>query len=91
MGTITIRSGSQSITLLDRNLWAEDIFDNGLYFQRGKNVGFVPETYHVYRKPVEEEIAEEPVEELVEELMNTISNDVVTFCNNLKIVIKEQQ
>ena len=29
--------------------------------------------------------------ELFEEMMNTISNDVVTFCNNLKIVIKEQQ
>ena len=28
--------------------------------------------------------------ELFEEMMNTISNDVVTFCNNLKIVIKEQ-
>ena len=28
--------------------------------------------------------------ELFEEMMNTISNDVVTFCNNLKIVIKEK-
>ena len=29
--------------------------------------------------------------ELFEEMMNTISNDVVTFCNNLKIVIKENR
>ena len=29
--------------------------------------------------------------ELFEEMMNTISNDVVTFCNNLKIVIKENK
>ena len=28
--------------------------------------------------------------ELFESMMNTISNDVVTFCNNLKIVIKEK-
>ncbi len=28
--------------------------------------------------------------ELFEQMMNTISNDVVTFCNNLKIVIKEK-
>ena len=28
--------------------------------------------------------------ELFEEMMNTISNDVVTFCNNLKIVLKEK-
>ncbi len=28
--------------------------------------------------------------ELFEMMMNTISNDVVTFCNNLKIVIKEK-
>jgi len=28
--------------------------------------------------------------ELFENMMNTISNDVVTFCNNLKIVIKEK-
>ena len=28
--------------------------------------------------------------ELFDEMMNTISNDVVTFCNNLKIVIKEK-
>ncbi len=28
--------------------------------------------------------------ELFEEMMNTISNDVVTFCNNLKIVMKEK-
>ena len=28
--------------------------------------------------------------ELFENMMNTISNDVVTFCNNLKIVIKER-
>ena len=29
--------------------------------------------------------------ELFESMMNTISNDVVLFCNNLKIVIKEKQ
>ena len=29
--------------------------------------------------------------ELFEEMMNTISNDVVTFCNNLRIVLKEKQ
>lgn len=29
--------------------------------------------------------------ELFENMMNTISNDVVTFCNNLKIVIKEKR
>ena len=29
--------------------------------------------------------------ELFELMMNTISNDVVTFCNNLKIVIKEKR
>ena len=28
--------------------------------------------------------------ELFESMMNTISNDVVVFCNNLKIVIKEK-
>lgn len=28
--------------------------------------------------------------ELFENMMNTISNDVVTFCNNLKVVIKEK-
>ena len=28
--------------------------------------------------------------ELFDEMMNTISNDVVVFCNNLKIVIKEK-
>jgi preprotein translocase subunit SecA len=28
--------------------------------------------------------------ELFENMMNTISSDVVTFCNNLKIVIKEK-
>ena len=28
--------------------------------------------------------------ELFENMMNTISNDVVTFCNNLKVVIKER-
>jgi len=28
--------------------------------------------------------------ELFEDMMNTISNDVVTFCNNLKVVIKER-
>ena len=29
--------------------------------------------------------------ELFEDMMNTISRDVVTFCNNLKIVIKEKK
>ena len=29
--------------------------------------------------------------QLFEEMMNTISNDVVTFCNNLKIVLKEKE
>ena len=29
--------------------------------------------------------------ELFEEMMNTISNDVVTFCNNLKVVLKENK
>ena len=29
--------------------------------------------------------------ELFEGMMNTISNDVVTFCNNLKIVLKEKE
>jgi len=29
--------------------------------------------------------------ELFENMMNTISNDVVTFCNNLKIVMKEKK
>ena len=29
--------------------------------------------------------------ELFENMMNTISNDVVTFCNILKVVLKEKQ
>ena len=29
--------------------------------------------------------------QLFEEMMNTISSDVVTFCNNLKVVLKEKQ
>ena len=29
--------------------------------------------------------------ELFEEMMNTISNDVVTFCNNLKVVMKDNK
>ena len=29
--------------------------------------------------------------ELFESMMNTISNDVVTFCNNVKIVVKGKE
>ena len=28
---------------------------------------------------------------LFEEMMNTISSDVVTFCNNLRVIIKEER